>query len=299
MKIIAPFELTGAMLTSSTVPENDHAEWAAGTAYSVGQKVIRLTTHKAYEALTASTGKVPEDSPTDWLDLGATNRWAMFDQKVGTSTTATTSMTYVFAVGQIVQAIGFMDLANVTSINVTVTDSVDGVVYNTTKVLPSIITASNWWHYFFDPIQRRTVLYFTDLPSYRNAAISITITGDSGATIGCGVCMIGRYYEFADAVRIGASIGIQDYSRKEVDDWGNYEIIERAFAKRANWDLWVDRPRMDLLFTTLASLRAKPALYIGGEIEDATAVYGFPKDWGVVIEYPFYVQCSIDLEGLI
>ena len=63
MKIIAPFELTGAMLTSSTVPETDYAEWAAGTAYSVGQKVIRLTTHRAYEALTSSTGKVPEDSP--------------------------------------------------------------------------------------------------------------------------------------------------------------------------------------------------------------------------------------------
>ena len=299
MKIIAPFDLTGTLLTSSTVPENDYAEWAAGTAYSVGQKVIRLTTHRAYEALASTTGDTPETSPTKWLDLGATNRWKMFDQKVGTKTTATTSMTYVFAVGQIVQAIGFMELSNVSSINVTVTDSVDGEVYNTTKLLPSIITASNWWRYFFDPIQRRTVAYFTDLPSYRNASISITITGDSGAAIGCGVCMIGRYYEFADAVRIGASMGIQDYSRKEVDDWGNYEIIERAFAKRANWDLWVDRSRMDLLFTTLASLRAKPALYIGGEIEDATAVYGFTKDWGIVIEYPFYVQCSIDLEGLI
>lgn len=299
MKIIAPFELTGAMLTSSTVPENDYAEWAAGTAYSVGQKVIRLTTHKNYEALTASTGKIPENNPTDWLDLGATNRWKAFDQKVGTSTTATTSITYVFSIGQIVQAIGFMDLSNVTSINVTVTDSVDGVVYNTTKDLPSIITAPNWWRYFFDPFNRRTVLYFTDLPSYSTASVSITITGDSGATIGCGVCMIGRYYDFADAVRIGASMGIQDYSRKEADEWGNYEIVERAFAKRANWDLWVDRPRMDLLFRTLASLRAKPALYIGGEIEDATAVYGFPKDWDIVIEYPFYVQCSIDLEGLI
>ena len=58
-------------------------------------------------------------------------------------------------------------------------------------------------------------------------------------------------------------------------------------------------PLMDLLFRALSSLRAKPALYIGGEIEDSTAVYGFPKDWDVVIDYPFYVQCSIELEGLI
>lgn len=299
MKIIAPFDLTGAMLTSSTVPETDYAEWAAGTAYSVGQKVIRLTTHKIYEALTASTGKIPEDNPTDWLDLGATNRWKMFDQKVGTATTATTSMTYVFAVGQVVQAIGFMELSNVKSITVTVTDGVDGVVYNTTKILASTLFASNWWHYFFDPIQRRSSMFFEDLPSYRSAALSITLTGDTGVSIGCGVCMIGRYYEFADAVRIGASVGIQDYSRKEVDDFGNYEIVERAFAKRANWDVLVDRAKLDLLFNTLAGLRARPALYIGGELEDATVIYGFPKDYDVVIEYPFYVQCSIDLEGLI
>ena len=73
MKIIAPFELTGAVLTSSTVPENDYAEWAAGTAYTAGQKVIRLTTHKIYEALASTTGDTPETSPTKWLDLGATN----------------------------------------------------------------------------------------------------------------------------------------------------------------------------------------------------------------------------------
>ena len=299
MKIIAPFELTGAVLTSSTVPENDYAEWAAGTAYSTGQKVIRLTTHKIYEALASTTGDTPETSPTKWLDLGATNRWKMFDQKVGTSTTATTSMTYVFAVGQVVQAIGFMELSSVKSITVTVTDSVDGVVYNQTKALESTLLASNWWHYFFDPEQRRTSVFFSDFPSYRNASLSITVTGDTGVPIGCGVCMIGRYYEFADAVRIGASVGIQDYSRKEVDVFGNYEIVERAFAKRANWDVLVDRSRLDLLFNTLAGLRARPALYIGGELEDATVIYGFPKDYDVVIENPRYVQCFIDLEGLI
>lgn len=157
MKIIAPFGLTGTLLTSSTVPENDYAEWAAGTAYSAGQKVMRLTTHKNYEALTANTGKTPESNPADWLDLGATNRWAMFDQKVGTSTTATTSMTYVFAVGQVVQAIGFMELSNVKSITVTVTDAVDGVVYNQTKVLASTLFASDWWHYFFDPDRKSVV----------------------------------------------------------------------------------------------------------------------------------------------
>lgn len=298
MKIIAPFELTGTMLTSSTVPENDYAEWAAGTAYSAGQKVMRLTTHRNYEALVSTTGDTPETSPTKWLDLGATNRWKMFDQKVGTSTSATTSMTYVFSVGQVVSAIGFLEL-EAKQVNVTVTDSVDGVVYNRTQTLPSKVLSSDWWHYFFDPVQRRSTLLFTDMPSYRNASISITVSNDTGIAISCGVCLVGTFYEFAEAVQMGASLGIQDYSRKEADDFGNYEIVERAFAKRANWNVLVERVKLDLLLATLASLRAKPALYIGGEREDATFVYGFPKDFDIVIDYPRYIQCAIDLEGLI
>jgi hypothetical protein len=113
------------------------------------------------------------------------------------------------------------------------------------------------------------------------------------------VCLVGQHFEFADAVRIGASLGIQDYSRKEADDFGNYEIVERAFAKRGNWDVLIARSRTDLFFNTLASIRAKPALYIGGEKEDATMIYGFPKDFGVVIDYPLHTQCSVELEGLI
>ena len=105
--------------------------------------------------------------------------------------------------------------------------------------------------------------------------------------------------EFADAVAMGASMGIQDYSRKEVDDFGNYEIVERAFAKRADWDVLIPRARTDLFINTLASLRARPALYIGGTKEDATSVYGFPRDFGIVIEYPLHTQCSVELEGLI
>ena len=298
MKVIAPFEITGTILHSSTVPENDYAEWAAGTAYSVGQKVIRLTTHKIYEALASTTGDTPETSPTKWLDLGATNRWKMFDQKVGTRTSATSTITVEFTVGQVVPAVALLEL-DAREVTVTVTDAVDGIVYSRTQELQGLLVASDWWHYFFDPFVRRSSVIFNDLPSYRNATVKVEIVGGALETVECGVCIIGQVYQFAEAVRYGARAGIQDYSRKETDDWGNYEVVERAFAKRANWNLLISNTDVDLYQTTLASLRATPAVYIGGDNYDATFVYGFYKDFDIVISYPKFAECSIELEGLI
>ena len=99
MKLIRPTTLTDAMLTSSTAPENDHPVWASGTAYALGAKVILTATHRRYEALVASTGVNPASDPTKWLDLGPTNRWAMFDDRVGTATTKAGSLQVVLAPG--------------------------------------------------------------------------------------------------------------------------------------------------------------------------------------------------------
>ena len=298
MKIVAPIEITDAIFTSSTVPETDYAEWSSATAYTVGQKVIRASKHKIYEALTASTGKTPEDNPTDWLDLGATNRWKMFDRKVGTRTTATTSMTVEVTPGRVVSALAVLE-ASASSARVVVTDTTDGVVYDKTREFQSIISAPTWYAYFFDSFRRRTVATFFDLPCYPSATISITLSSPTGDAVECGVCAIGAVHEFADAVRYGATSGIQDYSKKTVDEWGNYEITARAFAKRASWDILLDSSRVDLLHEVLASLRATPAVYIGSDIYDATTVYGFFKDFSVTIDYPKYAQCAIELEGLI
>ena len=298
MKVLAPISITPAMLTSSTVAETDHAEWVAGTAYTAGQKVIRLTTHKVYEALTETTGDTPETSPTKWLDLGATNRWKAFDQKVGTATTQTGSIEWIIDPGQTVGSVGLLELV-AESVRVRVSDAIDGVVYDSTQTLTGAITSADWFAYFFEPISRRPFALFTDLPSYRDPTITITVSGLAGETVECGACLLGTYTEFADAVRYGASAGIVDYSKKTVDDFGNVQITERAFSKRASWQMLVANTDIDNLQRMLASLRATPALYIGSDRFDATLVYGFYRDFDITIEYYTHSECSIELEGLI
>ena len=298
MKVLAPIAVTDSMLTSSTVAETDHAEWAVDTAYTAGQKVIRLTTHRIYEALTETTGDTPETSPTKWLDIGATNRWKAFDQKVGTATTQTSSIEWVIGPGQTIGSVGLLELV-AESVRVRVSDAIDGLVYDSTQTLTGAITSADWFAYFFEPVSRRPFALFPDLPSYRDPTITITVSGLAGETVECGVCLLGTYTEFADAVRYGASAGIVDYSKKTVDDFGNVQITERAFSKRASWQMLVANTDIDKLQRTLASLRATPALYIGSDRFDATLVYGFYRDFDITIEYYTHSECSIELEGLI
>lgn len=298
MKVLVPISITPAMLTSSTVAETDHAEWVPGTAYTAGQKVIRLATHRIYEALTSTTGDTPETSPTKWLDLGATNRWKAFDQKIGTATTQADSMEWVIDPGQTVGSVGLLELV-AESVRVRVSDAIDGLVYDSTQTLTGAITSADWFTYFFEPVSRRPFALFADLPSYRDPTITITVSGLAGEAVECGVCLLGTYTEFADAVRYGASAGIVDYSKKTVDDFGNVQITERAFSKRASWQMLVANTDIDKLQRTLASLRATPALYIGSDRFDATLVYGFYRDFDIIIEYYTHSECSIELEGLI
>jgi hypothetical protein len=89
VKVLEPILVSDAVLLSSTVPENDQPVWSADATYAIGTKVILSSTHRIYEAVKASTGVNPAADSTTWLDVGPTNRWAMFDQAVGTLTTAT------------------------------------------------------------------------------------------------------------------------------------------------------------------------------------------------------------------
>lgn len=297
MKIIIPTPIGDAQFVSSTVPETDYPEWSGATTYAVGNRVIRASLHKCYERLAAgTTAAAPESDPTNWLDMGATTRWAQFDQKVGTVTSATETMTTTITPG-IVNALALIGLQGST-VQVTMTDPVEGAVYDRTMSLYDPLGITDWYSYFFDPIRVKTIALFTDLPSYASAEIAVTVSGGAGTTVGLGACVPGRLRAFAPAVGYGASVGIQDYSRKEADQWGNYYVVQRAFAKRASWSFMVENADVDVLQANLAYLRATPAVYIGGGNFDSTTIYGFFKDFDVVIQYPTMSECQIEIEGL-
>lgn len=297
LKVIPPLSITDSNLTSSTVPETDYSAWSSGTTYTIGQRVILTSTHKIYESLqNGNLNKNPTTEPTWWIEVSATNRWKMFDTSNSTQTTNTNSIVVVITPGKVINSVSLLNIEG-TSVRIKMTDPTDGVVYDVTTSLNNNGNINNWYNYFFNTIQRRTSHIATDLPAYGTAAIEITIT-NTGLTAKCGVCIIGAVQYIGEGINLGASVGITDYSRKEKDTFGNYVLIQRSYSKRAKFSMAVLNEQIDALQDLLVSLRTTPCVWIGDDNYTCTYVYGYYKDFDIVIAYHLVSDCNIEIEGL-
>jgi hypothetical protein len=294
MKVVNPIVVTPAMLTSS-VPETDYAEWNAATAYVVGNRVIRASMHKVYERLVSgTTATAPESDAVNWLDVGYTNRWKIFDQSTGSQTTNATSIVMTIVPGAVVNTVGLLNLS-AASVRVKVTDPTAGMVYDTTKYTAIDNTIGDWDAYFFDYITRTDTLIFDDLPNYVSASIEVTIS--EGTTAACGVLAIGRAVELG-GIQYGATMGIVDYSRKEADVFGGYTLLQRAYSNRNNFKLMIPKEIVNQVKKLLSELRATPVLWIGSQEYTGTINYGFYKDFSITITYFSHSECVIDIESM-
>ncbi len=300
MKMIRPVPITDAILSSSTAPETDYAAWNVGTSYTLGQRVIRTSTHRCYECLVANTGNAPESNLTGttpkWLDIGPTNRWAMFDGVVGTSTVIASPLTIVLTPGR-VNALALLSVEGA-SLTVTMSSTTGGgTVYSKTLSLLSGVIPFNWFAYFFNPITRVTDVVLTDLPLYADCVLTITIT-DPTIPVKCGVCVVGTSTDIGRAL-YGARLGIVDYSKKDTDAFGNTVVIKRRYSRRMSVSLHINTTQVDALASLLAEYRSTPVVWIAAENKfQSMIVFGFYKDFEIEISHPEYSACSLTIEGL-
>ena len=300
MLLVRPVEINDSTLVSSNVPADITAIWLVGTAYLIGDVVRVDATHHLYEAVTNNTGVYPPDNigaaVPDWIDLGATNKWSMFDDTVGTTTTNLETIEVVVDPGGI-NTIGLLNIqANTALITM---DSVGGggEVYSreVNLVLPNV---SNWYEYFFEPIVRETDLVCDDLPIYGDGIVTVTLSGGIADTIECGLFIAGRF-RLLGVTQWGLGSGIIDYSVKEANQFGGFSVIKRAFSKRMDADIFMKNAQVDETQRVLAQYRATPVLYVGSNEFNVSIIYGYYRDFSVILTSPAGSHCSMTVEGLI
>jgi hypothetical protein len=299
MEFINPVVFAASMLTSSTVAENDYAVWAAGTAYTVGQRCIMTSTHRIYECLVNNTGAQPDQNTggttPKWLDVGATNKFAMFDDKWGTQTTASNTLTVQLTPGVVIDSLA---LSNLKGASVTITSTVAGVQkYTKTVKLQTDVGVVDWKTYFLAPIVAQSDAVVTDLLPYALQVITITITGPG--TVAIGNLAMGSLVSLGKLL-YSPTVGIIDYSSKSTDTWGNVTVTKRAYSKRFGGKFVIDNEFVDQVASLLASIRATPVVWMGnGDQYTSLVVWGFFKDFEIDIAYETMSYCSITIEGLI
>jgi len=298
MMLIRPMLVNDAALTACNIPETDYMAWLVGTTYALGARVrvVGTNVHKVYESLQASnTGHTPASSPTWWLEVGSTNRWQLFDQSITSQASNANTIDVTLACIGRIDSVAALNI-NAASARVIMTDAVDGVVYDKTISLVSDSGINDWYAYFYEPVVRKSDFVAADLPPYSAPALQVILT-DTGNTVLCGAMVVG-FKKDIGGTQYGAKVGIQDYSVKTRDAFGNYSILERAFNKNASYSVMVDKAYVDQLHQLLASYRATPIVYVGSDQYSSTVIYGFYKDFGITISYPMYSVCTIDIEGL-
>lgn len=304
MKVIEPVIVTDAIFTSSTAPETDYAAWVAATSYVVGDRVIRTTTHRIYENLIAGVDSTFPENATGgatprWLDIGPTNKWAMFDDEIGSDTSLASPLTVVLLPGSL-NTISFIDFVG-TSITVTLKDAPAGtIVYTATETDFDGSFINDIFDWFIIPYQQIEVFNFDDLPeSFTEGELTCTITGTG--TVSIGALKFGTSSEIGDA-EYGAMLGLIDYSRKETNDFGRVEIVPRRFVKSMQCKNIFENTSLSSIFQKLAGLHTTPCVWIGSNDSPFNApmtVYGFYKDFSIDLAFPNESYCTITIEGLI
>ncbi len=268
LQLLQPVTVAGAVLASSNVAENDAAEWSASATYATGARVMRVATHRVYESLTAANvGNDPAGASGKWLDVGPTNRWSMFDEALGTSTNNTSSIQVALNAGS-ANAVALLDV-------VASTVRVRATGYD--RTVPAGTGA----------------ITFLDLPS-NAGTVTVTIAGTG--TVSVGTLLIGRVTTLG-LTEASPTAGITDFSRKDVDEFGEVTIVQRAWAKRMTARALIRTDAVDIVANRIAAVRAQPSLWIGQTGLDSLTVYGFFKDFSIEVGETLS-RLSLSIEGL-
>jgi len=285
----------------SNVDENDAEPWNNLDNYNAGDiRAVFGSYHRLYESIGTNTDKFPPDHPEEWIDQGVTNRWRMFDMSVGSekqtvSTDSNNTVNVLLDVDQVVTSVTLLNM-EANNVRVIMRDELGEVVYDHYEDLLQETPSSDWWSFFFATRSNIKTLVLTDLPSIRPSTIEMFLDGGAfPAKIG--KMIVGEGIEIGCS-RYGTSVGIVDFSRKERDAFGNNFILERRYIDRADFDVQIPTSSIDSVKALLAAARATPTLYIGDENYASTVIYGFYRDFSIIIAGPKRSDLTIQVESI-
>jgi hypothetical protein len=275
-------------ITATWVDGNYRGEWAVGSSYSVNAIVSYLPGHRMYKSLqNLNIGYTPGGvgNSTWWQDWGATERWSVFDEAVGSQAEFHDQITYELWPTGPIDSVALLNI-EADSITVVMKDGHDGAVVKT-------------WHEhtLVDGLFVSDVVDTSFSSAIADPHILVSIDY-AGGTAKIGEIVVGLKESLGDT-KVNPSVGITDYSIKEVDAFGNYTVTERAYSKRLSCETIIPNTSLDATYNILAQYRALPAVWVGSEDYASMIIYGFYKDFSIELAYPSYSICTLEIEGLV
>lgn len=301
MIVILPIDITGnpAIVYSSTVSlgtGDDPPVWSSASSWDPGDRAyVNTAPQKVYEVIDLSTitsgGVSPaisvEQAVPKWAEIGYVNKWAMFDLSKNSSTVASGSITVELRPGARINSLALLNLVNVTSVTIAGTDETGLSIY-------SVVGASVTNGYYV----------VTNIPRVSTIRLTVTITGSG--TIEVGSLVLGNYKYIGD-IQDGISVGSENFSNTERDEFGNVALVKRREVGRLQKSLFLYSEHINSVLAIRDQLNAKVAVWIGlyGNTDpnidnffNATVLLGFYRAFDIEHASPVHAIVNLELEEL-
>jgi len=268
--------------------------------YKTGEQSTLAVEHLQYQSSVAN-GDSPEigaaKTPPTWVKVGPTNKYAPFDGAIRTQSIASNSIIEEITPGRVIGGLAVINMTSVSSIQIEMTDPVDGIVYDRTVTTENNSEINNWFNYLWTGFDFKTEFVVLDLPPYINATTKITLTGNG--EIGVGAVVLGPIFRLGVSNH-GTNVRQLDFNLYSEDQFGNLDVTPRPYAKLVNFKNTVDRGLLPYVYGKLEQLRGVNAVWVGDETDenDLTLVYGPHRDNTLNIDSPTACTVPIQIRGL-
>ena len=245
----------------------------SSSTYGLGDTASSSTSHRVYESLAAdNVGNplpvLPETTTTKWLDVGPTNRFAMFDLFRNTQTVSASPLTVVIAPGERVNTLGLAGLvANQVQISATSVLGGGTVYPSEHSASPTGIfnlntrIVNNGYDYCFETFTTLPSMAIFDLPPFSDIIITVTISAGSG-NVKVGSLVVGTYIYIGN-IQYGATNDGMNFSTVTRDAWGNATLVPRRTIPKTEQTLIIPGNRINRCKEARVLLNAVPALWTG------------------------------------
>jgi hypothetical protein len=260
-----------------------------GAGYGPSARVIDSSAHLVYESLAVANRAALTD-PLSWALVGPTNKYAMFDASNTTQSEAGQSIVVQIAPAGRVDSVALFNL-EAASVRIQSTSG-----YDQTFGLNDPIGSSSFYQWCFQPIRRKKQLVVADLPPWLNQTITVTIANGTGVAA-VGNLAVGQMRDLGMPLS-DAESGRVDYSKIEVNDWGDYTLTPRRSVKKFSARVVVENARVDYIGDLLDDYRATAVVWIAHDDFRQAQLFGFYRSFSTAFAEHDHSLCSIELEGL-
>jgi len=311
MRVLPPIDLfTSALVTASSIAEPDatqgEATWSGATNYALAAEAISTATHRKYRSLQAANLNHPlpnytigETENDWWVDIGPTNKYAMFDYNRTTTSIDTSPLSVTIAPGQRVDSLALLGM-QATQVTISATSVLGGgTVYGPEVVSLRRRSTRTWSDYFFGAFREVPSIILTDLPQFSDLIVTVEFENASD-NVRVGTCAIGKSIFLGDIEYNPISDAI-NFSEVNRNDFGDAQLTQRRSIPKTTQKVFADTDILNSVRQARTDLNAQVAVWFGLDDEDdpraeALLILGFYRTWTIDLVGDDVFEQNIEIE---